>query len=81
MWYGGSVTVLGDEASLDVSVMDDKGKVWQRASKSAVNNLIGGLQSTADAINSDVFGRPVAAAAQPGSSGGGRAHESRLCGE
>lgn len=65
----GSVTVLGDEASLDVSVMDDKGKVWQRASKSAVNNLIGGLQSTADAINSDVFGRPVAAAAQPGSSG------------
>lgn len=64
----GSVTVLGDEASLDISVMDNAGKTWQRASKSAVNNLIGALQSTADAINSDVFGRPVAAAAQaPGS--------------
>lgn len=58
----GSVTVLGDEASLDVSVVDPQGKVWQRASKSAVNNLIGGLQNTADAINSDVFGRPVASA-------------------
>lgn len=58
----GSITVLGDEASLDVNVMDGQGTVWQRASKSGVNNLIGSLQSTADAINSDVFGRPVAAA-------------------
>lgn len=66
----GSVTVLGDEASLDVNVMDGKGKVWQRASKSAVNTLIGSLQNTADAINSDVFGRPVASAsARPGGSG------------
>lgn len=66
----GSVTVLGNDASLDVSVMDGQGKLWQRSSKSAVNNLISGLQNTADAINSDVFGRPVAAAsAQPGGSG------------
>ncbi|MCH5278102.1 MAG: VCBS repeat-containing protein [Desulfovibrionaceae bacterium] len=65
----GSVTVLGDEASLDISVMDGTGKSWQRASKTAVNNLIGALQSTADAINSDVFGRPVAATAQTAGSG------------
>lgn len=55
----GSVTVLGQEASLDVSVMDAAGKVWQRAAKSPVNNLIGGLQNVADAISLDVFGRPL----------------------
>lgn len=64
----GSATVLGDEASLDVNVLDSSGKVWQRAAKSQVSNLIGGLQNMADAINHDVFGRPLAtASSQPGS--------------
>jgi len=55
----GSVSVLGNEASLDVNVMDGAGKVWQRSSNAPLNNLISGLQTTADAINSEVFGKPV----------------------
>ena len=58
----GSVTVLGQDASLDVSVLDKAGKIWQRAGKSPVNSLIGGLQGMTDAINYDVFGRPMASA-------------------
>lgn len=65
----GSVTVLGQEASLDVSVMDAAGKVWQRASKSPVNNLIGGLQHVADAISLDVFGRPMSSGTAASGSG------------
>lgn len=58
----GSVTVMGNEASLDVSALDIKGKLWQQAFKSPVNNLLGGVQNAADAISSQLFGRSVAAA-------------------
>ena len=55
----GSVTILGKEASLDVKVLDAADKLWQRSSQSQVDNLIGGMQLMADAINAEVFGRPV----------------------
>ncbi|WP_418765825.1 VCBS repeat-containing protein [Mailhella sp.] len=53
----GSVTVMGDQASLDVSALSPDGKVWKEAATSPVNALIGGLQNVADSINIEVFGR------------------------
>lgn len=66
----GSVSVLGEEASLDVSVLDQAGRIWQHASRSPVKDLVGGLQSTADAINGEVFGRPAARSGQGAGSAG-----------
>ena len=53
----GGITVMGDQASLDVSVLSPDGKVWKEAATSPVNALIGGLQNVADSINIEVFGR------------------------
>lgn len=53
----GSITVMGDQASLDVSALSPDGKVWKEAATSPVNALIGGLQNVADSINIEVFGR------------------------
>lgn len=62
----GSVTVIGDECSLDTQVMDASGKVWPQASQGKVNDLIPTLQKTADGISTSAFGRaglvPVAEA-------------------
>ncbi len=67
----GSVTVMGDQASLDVSALSPDGKVWKESATSAVNALIGGLQTVADSINVEVFGRTdvsrAAASSVPGS--------------
>lgn len=53
----GGITVMGEQASLDVSVLSPDGKVWKESSTSSVNALIGGLQAVADSINVEVFGR------------------------
>ena len=67
----GSITVMGDQASLDVSALSPNGKVWKKASTSPVNALISGLQNVADSVNIEVFGRtdvaPAAAAGCPAS--------------
>lgn len=70
----GSITVMGETASLDVNALSPNGKVWKNASSSPVNALIGGLQTVADRINTEVFGRtdvrraaPAAVAAAPSS--------------
>ncbi|MBQ8744229.1 MAG: VCBS repeat-containing protein, partial [Mailhella sp.] len=62
----GDITVMGDQASLDVSAITPEGKVWKDAVTSPVNALIGGLQNMADKINVGVFGRTdVARASAP----------------
>lgn len=62
----GDITVMGDQASLDVNALTPEGKVWKDAVTSPVNALIGGLQNMADKINVGVFGRTdVARAAAP----------------
>ena len=66
----GSITVMGDQASLDVSALSPNGKVWTKAVVSPVNALIGGLQGVADAINIEVFGRTDVAPAAAASTGG-----------
>ena len=67
----GSITVMGDQASLDVSALSPNGKVWKKASTSPVNALISGLQNVADSVNIEVFGRtdvaPATAAGGPAS--------------
>ena len=67
----GSITVMGDQASLDVSALSPNGKVWKKASTSPVNALISGLQNVADSVNIEVFGRtdvaPASAAGGPAS--------------
>ena len=67
----GGITVMGDQASLDVSVLSPDGKVWKEAAASPVNALIGGLQNVADSINIEVFGRTdVSRAASSGAAAG-----------
>jgi len=56
----GDVTIIGDEASLDVRTRDAEGKEWRKGFKTDVNDLIATLQSTVDSINNEVFGRPLA---------------------
>lgn len=56
----GSITIVGDDCSLDVRVRDAKGKVWPKSSRAKVNDLIAGLQQAADGISAEVFGRASA---------------------
>jgi len=65
----GNITVMGDQASLDVSALSPNGKIWTKASTSPVNALIGGLQNVADSINIEVFGRKDVVPASAGSGG------------
>ncbi|WP_458400845.1 FG-GAP-like repeat-containing protein [Mailhella sp.] len=65
----GNITVMGDQASLDVSALSPNGKIWTKASTSPVNALIGGLQNVADSINIEVFGRKDVAPASAGTGG------------
>lgn len=62
----GNITVMGDQASLDVSALSPNGKLWKKATTSPVNALIGGLQAVADSINVEVFGRTDVASAAAG---------------
>ena len=75
----GSVTVMGDQASLDVSALSPDGKVWKEAATSPVNALIGGLQSVADSINIEVFGRTDVS--RPAGSGSGSPNSAFLMNE
>ena len=53
----GTVTVMGDQASVDVSALSPDGKVWKHASSSSMNSLISSMQDVADSVNIEVFGR------------------------
>lgn len=64
----GSVTVIGDNCSLDVRVRDAAGKVWPQSVETTVNQLIPSLKGVSDNINGEIFRRPLAAS-QPAASG------------
>lgn len=55
----GQVNIVGDEATLDVQVCNVEGSIWRKSKNTKVDNLITALQDTADAINSELFGRVV----------------------
>ena len=54
----GTITVVGNDASLDVRVRDKAGKDWQREAKTQVSGLIAAVQGIAGNINREVFKRP-----------------------
>lgn len=53
----GDVTIVEQEASVDVRVQGKNGKTWHKAAKTQVNDLISALQNISTAINAEVFGR------------------------
>lgn len=54
----GSITILGENVSLDVSVVG-KDKFWQKAIQTDINSLLNGVQSISNDINLEIFGRNV----------------------
>ena len=53
----GDVTIVEQEASVDVRVQGKNGKTWHKAARTQVNDLISALQNISTAINAEVFGR------------------------
>ncbi len=54
----GSVTIVGENSSLDVHVRDKNGKSWPISRETTVAQLIPVLKQVAESINGDVFQRP-----------------------
>ena len=53
----GTVTVVGEDASLDVRVRDKNGKEWVQARETKAPQLISAVTGISQAINQEVFGR------------------------
>lgn len=53
----GTVTIVGDDASLDVRVRDKNGKEWAQAKETKAPQLISAVTGISQAINQEVFGR------------------------
>lgn len=51
----GTVNVIGDTASLDISVVGDNNYFWQKSSQDNVNNLLTSVNTVAGSINKEVF--------------------------
>jgi len=60
----GSVTILGDQCSVDVRVTDKSGKTWPKNAQTTLTGLIPSLDAIARDINADLFQRPQAAKQQ-----------------
>lgn len=58
----GSVTVIGENCSIDVRVRDKAGTAWPFSRESTVKRLIPDLRQVSDAINANVFQKPQAGA-------------------
>ncbi len=66
----GSVNVLNNNVTLDVTLREKSGKEWKRTAQSSVGNLVGAVQNIADGFSTSVFGRPARAQSTPAYSGG-----------
>ncbi len=62
----GTVSIVGDTASVDARALSRDGKEWRRSTSGRITDLIQDLQGTADAINGEVFGLAVAGASAGG---------------
>lgn len=51
----GTVNVIGDTASVDVSVVGDNNYFWQKSAQNTVNNMLTSVNSLAGSINQEVF--------------------------
>lgn len=56
----GSMTIAGDDASLDVKVMDKTGQITPKSTQAKLNTLIPAMETVAKDINTQVFKRPEA---------------------
>lgn len=65
----GTVSIVNDDAAVDVRALDKNGKEWRKTSNSKVGDLIQELQNTADAVNAELFGRSPGGAAARQSAG------------
>jgi len=61
----GSVTILGEQASLDMHLVDREGQDNPQAAQVALNDLIPALENIAKQVNAQIFGRPETAAPAP----------------
>ena len=68
----GDVTMVGEDASIDVRVRDKAGKVWPQARQTKASMLMSAISGVSDGINRDVFGRAATPSSvnQPAQSGG-----------
>ena len=60
----GSLTVMGQECSLDVNTVDPQGANQPRPVQTQLSQVIPSLETVAASINAQVFGRPETATAQ-----------------
>lgn len=58
----GTITILGDAASIDISVVGKDNFTWQTAQQGPVNNLLASVQASTNSINQEVFNRSATAA-------------------
>ncbi|MDR1686597.1 MAG: VCBS repeat-containing protein [Desulfovibrio sp.] len=61
----GTVNIIGDNCSIDVRVLDKRGKTWAHAREAAPNRVIPAVSGISDDINRDVFNRAPRAASAP----------------
>jgi len=55
----GTVTVVGDEITLEVKALDAKGETWARTKQGSVSRLTSMIQLTANELGYDFFERPL----------------------
>ncbi len=68
----GTVSVVGDDASLDVQVADKEGKNWPKSTSARMNELIPRMEGLAQELNAEIFKRPGAQTASGSAAGGQR---------
>lgn len=61
----GALTVMGQECSLDINVVDPAGKNLPHPTQTTLSQVIPSLETVAAGINAQVFGRPDQAATAP----------------
>ncbi len=62
----GTVNIVNNTATIEVSMRDKSGKVYKRSAQGPVGNLIGSVQNIANGLSSEAFGRAASAASTPG---------------
>ncbi|OLN24990.1 hypothetical protein DVDV_3741 [Desulfovibrio sp. DV] len=62
----GSVTVSGEQASVDIMVVGRDGKKWPKSLNTKIADLIPSMERTAQALNNEIFQRPAASAGGKG---------------
>lgn len=60
----GSVTIVGDQSSLDVNVTSDSGKNWTESAQTPLSDLIPQLETISGQINNSIFNRTTPAQQQ-----------------